>query len=44
MTTSAQPKEISEKVDLWLRMYRQILPNKSRAKAIGGPRKYSARF
>ena len=25
MTTAAQPKEISEKVDLWLRMYRQML-------------------
>ena len=25
MTTAAQPNEISEKVDLWLRMYRQML-------------------
>jgi pyruvate dehydrogenase E1 component alpha subunit len=25
MTTAAQPKEISETVDLWLRMYRQML-------------------
>jgi len=25
MTTAAQPEEISEKVDLWLRMYRQML-------------------
>ncbi len=25
MTTAAQPKEIFEKVDLWLRMYRQML-------------------
>ena len=25
MTTATQPKEVSEKVDLWLRMYRQML-------------------
>jgi TPP-dependent pyruvate/acetoin dehydrogenase alpha subunit len=25
MTTAAQPNEVSEKVDLWLRMYRQML-------------------